>query len=31
MTWPRYAKLVERYPLPPAVVVHSIYRRATNP
>ena len=31
MTWPRYAKLVERYPLPPVVVVHSVYRRATNP
>lgn len=30
MTWQRYAKLVERYPLPRAVVVHSVYRRATN-
>jgi len=26
MTWDRFKKLLERYPLPPARVVHSIYR-----
>lgn len=26
MTWVRYARLIERYPLPPARVVHSVYR-----
>jgi group II intron reverse transcriptase/maturase len=26
ITWPHYARLLERYPLPPPVVVHSIYR-----
>jgi len=30
MTWQRYAKLVERYPLPRAVVVHSAYRRVAK-
>ncbi|MEN8183283.1 MAG: reverse transcriptase domain-containing protein [Myxococcota bacterium] len=27
MTWDRYARLIERYPLPPGRVVHSVYRR----
>lgn len=26
MPWPRFARLLERYPLPPPIVVHSIYR-----
>jgi group II intron reverse transcriptase/maturase len=30
MTWPRFQKLLERYPLPPPVVVHSVYRSAAN-
>lgn len=28
MTWSRFARLSEKYPLPPARVVHSIYRHA---
>jgi group II intron reverse transcriptase/maturase len=31
MTWPRFEKLLVRYPLPPPVVVHSIYRHAAKP
>lgn len=31
MPWSRFARLLERYPLPRAVVVHSVYRRAANP
>jgi RNA-directed DNA polymerase len=31
MVWPRFQKLLERYPLPPPVVVHSVYRSAANP
>jgi hypothetical protein len=31
MPWPRFQRVLKRYPLPPAVVVHSIYRRAANP
>lgn len=31
MLWSRFARLLERYPLPRAVVVHSVYRRAANP
>jgi len=31
MTWARYLQLLERYPLPPPRVVHSIYRHAANP
>jgi group II intron reverse transcriptase/maturase len=31
MTWDRFHKLLERYPLPAAVAVHSIYRHAANP
>jgi group II intron reverse transcriptase/maturase len=31
MTWPRFKRLLERYPLMPARVVHSIYRRVANP
>ena len=30
MTWVRYARLIERYPLPPVRVVHSIYRRVAT-
>ena len=29
--WPRFHRLLERYPLPSAVVIHSVYRRAANP
>jgi len=31
MPWPRFARLLERYPLSPVRVVHSIYRPAANP
>jgi|SRR5665213_192520 len=31
MSWPRFENLLERYPLPPPVVVHSIYRQAAKP
>jgi RNA-directed DNA polymerase len=31
MTWPRFQKLLERYPLPSPVVVHSVYRSTANP
>jgi RNA-directed DNA polymerase len=31
MSWERFARLVECYPLPPARVVHSIYRSAASP
>ncbi len=31
MTWDRFARLTDRYPLPPARVVHSIYRPAASP
>jgi len=31
MSWERFARLEGRYPLPRAVVVHSIYRTAANP
>jgi RNA-directed DNA polymerase len=31
LTWARYQRILNRYPLPPAVVVHSIFRRAANP
>lgn len=31
MAWPRFEKLLERYPLPPPVVVHSVYRSTANP
>jgi hypothetical protein len=31
MPWPRFQRLLERYPLPPAVAVHSIYRSAAKP
>jgi group II intron reverse transcriptase/maturase len=30
MTWARYARLIERYPLPSARVVHSVYRRVAT-
>jgi hypothetical protein len=29
--WDRMYRLLERYPLPPAIVVHSVYRRAASP
>jgi group II intron reverse transcriptase/maturase len=29
--WPCFNRLLERYPLPRAVVVHSVYRRTANP
>ncbi|HEU5181102.1 MAG TPA: group II intron reverse transcriptase/maturase [Candidatus Polarisedimenticolia bacterium] len=31
MPWPRFERLLERYPLPPPVAVHSIYRSAAKP
>jgi len=30
VTWERMGRLLERYPLPPALVVHSVYRRAAK-
>jgi len=31
MSWSRFHRLLERHPLAPPVVVHSVYRRAANP
>ena len=31
MTWDEFNRLLERHPLPAAVVVHSVYRRAVKP
>ena len=31
MAWGRMYHLLERYPLPQAIVVHSVYRQAANP
>ena len=31
LSWSRFARLLERLQLPPATVIHSIYRRAANP
>ncbi len=31
MTWLKLGRLLERYPLPPIRIVHSIYRRAATP
>ena len=31
MPWEVFARLLERYPLPPATVAHSVYRSAANP
>jgi len=31
LTWDRMYRLLERYPLPPAIVVHSVYRQAATP
>jgi len=31
ISWDRFRRLLERHPLPPARVVHSIYRRTANP
>jgi group II intron reverse transcriptase/maturase len=30
LAWAHFRRLLGRYPLPPAVVVHSVYRRAAN-
>jgi RNA-directed DNA polymerase len=30
VAWERMYRLLERYPLPPAIVVHSVYRRAAK-
>jgi hypothetical protein len=31
LAWEHFTRLLERYPLPPALVVHSVYRPAANP
>jgi group II intron reverse transcriptase/maturase len=31
ITWAAFQQLLKRFPLPPAVVVHSVYRQAANP
>ena len=31
MTWDRFNQLLERYPLPAAVAIHSTYRLTANP
>jgi hypothetical protein len=31
MPWDRFSRLLERYPLPAAVVVHSVLRRGARP
>jgi RNA-directed DNA polymerase len=31
LPWPHFQALLQRYPLPPPIVVHSVYRRAANP
>ena len=31
MPWEHFNLLLKRYPLPAAVVVHSVYRQAANP
>jgi group II intron reverse transcriptase/maturase len=31
LTWARFSRLLKRFPLPSAKVVHSVYRRAANP
>ncbi|MCP3884618.1 MAG: group II intron reverse transcriptase/maturase, partial [Propionibacteriaceae bacterium] len=31
MNWQKFNRLLERYPLPPIRVVHSVYARAANP
>ncbi len=31
LTWALYRMLAERWPLPPPIVVHSVYRNAANP
>ena len=30
VAWEKMYRLLERYPLPPAIVVHSVYRRAAK-
>ena len=31
MSWERFGRLRERYPIPPAAAVHSLYRCAAKP
>jgi hypothetical protein len=31
MVWERFRRLLQRYPLPPVRIVHSVYRLAANP
>jgi group II intron reverse transcriptase/maturase len=31
MLWPRFERFEKRYPLPAAIAIHSLYRRAANP
>ncbi len=31
MSWERFQQLLQHYPLPPAVVVHSVFRQAASP
>lgn len=31
MTWERFGRLLERYPIPPATAVHSLFRHAAKP
>lgn len=31
LTWEKFVRLIERYPLPPPRVVHSVYRRVATP
>jgi group II intron reverse transcriptase/maturase len=31
MSWQRFKRLLQRFPLPPVRVVHSVYRQAANP
>ena len=31
LPWPRFVRLLQRYPLPPIRVVHSVYRHPANP
>ena len=30
VSWDRFYRLLERYPLPPAIVVHSVYRHVAK-
>ncbi len=31
MPWDRFRRLLQRYPLPPAVAIHSAFRQAARP